>query len=88
MKGCALPFSYTLPFSYSQSTKSVNYVEGLIAKEQQILVLLHQAIHVAVILIIIIMIIIIIMMMIIIIIIIITIIIIIINFIRNLNLQG
>ena len=48
MELCALPFSYTLHFIYPQSTKSVNYVEGLIAKEQQILVLLRQAIHVAV----------------------------------------
>ena len=30
---------------YPQSTKSVNYVEELTAKEQQILVLLNQAIH-------------------------------------------
>ena len=47
MEGCTLPFSYTLHFSYPQSTEFVNYVEGLIVKEQQILVLLHQAIYVA-----------------------------------------
>ena len=32
MEGCALLFSYTLHFSYLQSTNSVNYVQGLICE--------------------------------------------------------
>ena len=49
-----LLFCKSVYYNYPESTNSANYVQGLIAKEQQILVLLYQAIHVAIILIIII----------------------------------